>query len=355
MDSLSSFSFQLSYRSAPPATLAASYSGVHVAPDIESWNGFWQRGTERSQVRLVGSGVTQYEDFGSGWQRSERGVETQVLAQARAVFASDTLVLAGRRGDRLAYQFKPRVPMLDPAQVQRFIGEMELDEQRLLPLRVVCRDSADAAEWVLTLGRFNRAPNPQLPFVPSSTVRAVPVRRVGGCVLRRAARVLDQRLAVAGLDHRMGVSWGTVNLQLAAVLSPSVVGLLLSRGAVEVWTAEWHVASVPSDSPRHVVTVGGDAARLASLGELVCRNGSMSAQPDLSLPMSPTLVLTPTRSPVVQSRLYVLVVDGRAVASSSALEGEVIRFSDLGDNEMVIALSAVAARAEMPVGLTAVR
>jgi len=344
---LRSFEFTLSFHTDMPFPIEVRFTGTCELPDREVWSGYMRRRTEVSRVELRAEGSDQYEKDGSNWRRTLRGIETRVLEQGEGAFRSRSLAFAGTERGRYQYTFSPDLPILDPTRTKRLAGIMEVDPRSGLPVRLYCSDSARTAEWELRLGRFNRAGAVLVPYQPAMTVEARSARTMSRAEFGRAAAILNERLAKLGWDCRLRRTRQGLELLLGQPKSHRQVELLFSRGSVEVWQGRWAGGGEPRDSVT-ALEVGGDAARrvvpvqlLGSNGQLA---GTVSAETPLAAGLEVSAAMPDTGGPAV------LVVDRKALSAAKPDRSGRLVFQDIGNEDDVRVIAALAAGGVIPVG-----
>jgi len=345
---LESFGFTLAFHTDRPFPIRVRFSGRHEKPDREAWSGYMARRSDVSRVELRAEGGDQYEKEPSGWRRTMRSIETQVLEQGAGVFRASGLAFAGAEGRRYRYTFKPDLPILDPTRSKKLSGVMEVDPRSGLPVRLYCADSARTAEWELTLGRFNRAGPVSVPYQPAMIVDASPARSLNRADHGLAVGILKQRLARLGWDYRLSRAGPNLKLLLGQAKTRQQVELRLSRGRVEVWQGQWAQAETLKDPEAVVLEVGGDASRRVTLGRLLGDNGRTEFSVRVAAPLAAVLetsvALPDTGHPAV------LVVDGRALSAAKPdVDGRLL-FADIGGEDEVRVIAALTAYSPMPVG-----
>ncbi len=342
---LRSFRFTLSFHTDTPFPIEVRFSGAREQADREVWSGYMRRRGEVSKVELRAEGSDQYEKERSGWRRTMRGIETKVLEQGEGAFRGRPLEFTGTERGRYRFAFKPDLPILDPTQTKRLTGFMEVDPHSGLPLRLYCSDSGRTAEWELRLGRFNRAGPVDVPYQPAMTVDARPTKALNRVGFDRAVAILNQRLAELGWDHRLRRTSRGLTLLLGQPKSRRQVELLFSRGSVEIWQGRWASSGETLDSGA-VVEVGGDASRRVVLERLLASNERIAAEVRTTTPLAAALVTSVVMSDTGESAI--LVVDHVALAAASpAPEGELV-FDDIGNEDDVRAIAALAMGGVIP-------
>jgi hypothetical protein len=342
---LESFGFTLSFHTDMPLSIEVKFSGVREQADREVWSGYMGRRAEMSRVELRAEGPEQYEKEPSGWHRTLRGIETRVLEQGEGALGGKPLKFMRAEHGRYLFAFKPDLPILDPSQTKRLTGVMEVDSRSGLPVRLYCSDSAKTAEWVLRLGRFNRAGSVSIPYEPAMTVDARPTVRLNRTAFGRTAAILNQRLAKLGWDCRLRGTARGLTLLLRQPKSRRQVELLFSRGNVEVWQGRWIGVGESSDA---AIEVGGDAARRVVLQRLLAANEQIAAAVRTTTPQAAALV---TSVALPDNRgLAVLVVNRTAMsAASSGPDGKLV-FQDIGNADDVSVIAALAGSRVIPTG-----
>jgi hypothetical protein len=342
---LKSFGFTLSFHTDTPLPIDVRFSGVRDQSDREVWSGYMSRRAEMSRVELRAEGSDQYEKEGTGWRRTMRGIETKVLEQGEGAFRSRQLEFTGMERGRYRFAFKPDLPILDPTQTKRLSGVMEVDSRSGLPVRLYCSDSAKTAEWELRLGRFNRAGSVEVPYEPAMTVDARPTRPLSRTAFGHAVAIVTARLEKLGWGHRLRRTSRGLVLLLGQTKSRRQVELLFSRGKVEVWQGRWAGIDESTDA---VVEVGGDAARRVALEHRLASNEQLAAEVRATTPLAAALVtsvaLPDDHGPVI------LVVDSTAVSvASSGTDGK-LAFQDIGNEDDVRVIVALAGGGVIPAG-----
>jgi hypothetical protein len=298
-------------------------------------------------VELRAAGTDQYELRDGAWEHAERGTETRILEQAAAVVLGDSLRLVDWNARRLVYAFEPFAPIINPGRTKQLRGVLEVDRRTGLPLRVACRDSAGTAELEIRFGRFGRAGRVGLPFAPVLRLLLRPGPNSRRANVRLADGILRARFDRLGWPYRLTANRQGWTLELGRAVPPGDLALALAVGRVELRLADWAAESTPSGGS--VVHVGGDAARRVAVGDLLATNRQVSAAADLSLPMSPALVIdgAALRGVVADERLVALVVDG-IVLSATSLPQTPLRFGDVGNSATVRILAVLAENASLP-------
>ena len=344
---LSSFEFTLKFHTDSPFPIEVRFTGTCELPDREVWSGYMRRRTEVSRVELRAEGLDQYEKDGSSWRRTMRGIETRVLEQGEGTFRGRSFEFAGTERGRYRYTFTPDLPILDPTRAKKLSGIMEVDPHSGLPVRLYCSDPARTAEWELRLGRFNRAGSVNVPYQPAMTVEARPAKALNRTDFGRAVGILNQRLAKLGWDCRLRRTRQGLELLLGQPKSHRQVELLFSRGSLEVWQGRWAGSGDPQDSAK-ALEVGGDAARRVVLVQLLGSDGrlggTVSAETPLAAGLEVSVAAPDTGEPAV------LVVDGRALSAARPDRDGKLLFSDIGSEDDVRVIAALAACSAMPAG-----
>ncbi|MEO0079906.1 MAG: hypothetical protein ABIK44_04430, partial [candidate division WOR-3 bacterium] len=339
------------YRTDFPFPLAAECRGTWQNPGRELWHIRWQRDGKWSRTVMVGVEENQFEQSGSAWRRTGRGIETDILEQARAVAGNATWELVEEREERLIYRFRPVLPLLDPTGRKSFVGIVVIDRSSGVPVTIHCRDSTKTAEWELRLFGFNRPARIPEPFVAAQRVRAEPEKRVGGKVLTGAVRTITARLTDLDWEYRLRRIREGLELLFTEAHQRRLLELLFSVCRVEIWQAVRLLEGQEGLDSLPVVFVGGDAARRIALKKLVATNPGLEAVPDLSLPVEPKLAITLHPSLLDTSATYALVVDGKAqsvVVPEPGLQGWTLRFAGLGNEEAVKVVAACARHEPLP-------
>jgi hypothetical protein len=343
---LRSFGFTLSFHTDVPLPIEVKFSGTREQADREVWSGYMRRRGEVSRVELRAEGTDQYEKERSGWHRTLRGIETRVLEQGEGAFRGRPLEFIGTERGRYRFAFKPDLPILDPTQAKKLTGIMEIDPLSGLPVRLYCSDSARTAEWELRLGRFNRAGSVDVPYEPAMTVDALPAKALNRSDFGRTVAILNQRLAKMGWDCRLRGTARGLTLLLRQAKSRRQVELLFSRGSVEVWQGRW-VGVGESAATGAVVEVGGDASRRVVLSRLLASNEQIAAEVRTLTPMAAVLVTSvavpDTGEPAI------LVVDHVALSAANPAPGGKLVFDDIGIEDDVRVIAALAAGGVIPV------
>jgi hypothetical protein len=340
-----SFRFTLSFRTDTPFPIEVRFSGVREQADREVWSGYMRRRGEVSKVELRAEGPDQYEKEQSGWRRTMRGIETRVLEQGEGAFLGRSFKFIGNEHGRYRFAFKPDLPILDPTRTKKLTGFMEVDPHSGLPVRLYCSDSGKTAEWELRLGRFNRAGSVDVPYQPAMTVDARPTSALNRAGFDRTLAILNQRLAQLGWDHRLRRTARGLTLLLGQPKSRRQVELLFSRGSVEIWQGRW-AGSGETLNPGDAVEVGGDAARRVVLERLLANNERIAAEVRATTPLTPALVTSVAMSDTGKPAM--LVVDHVALAAASpGPEGKVV-FDDIGNEDDVRAVAALASGGAIP-------
>ena len=342
---LESFRFTLTFHTDRPLPIEVRFAGAHERPDREVWSGYMRRRADMSRVELRAEGSDQYEKERSGWRRTIRGVETKILEQGEGPFRGQSLVFAGTERGRYLFTFRPEVPILDPTRTKKLSGVLEVDPRSGLPLRVYCADSARTAEWELTLGRFNRAGAVEVPYEPAMTVEARPARPLSRAESGRAVGILSQRLAKLGWDCRLRRTARGLSLLLGQPKSRHQVELLFSRGRVEVWQGRWLQAGETTDTAA-AVEVGGDASRRVALERLLAGNERIAAEVRATTPLAAALEASVTAPD--STGPVVLVLDRRALATAEPGRDGRVAFQDIGNEDDVRVIAALAAGGVMP-------
>jgi hypothetical protein len=345
---LESFTFTLSFHTDMPFPIEVRFTGRREQPDREVWSGTMRRRSEESRVELRAEGTDQYEKEQSGWNRTIRGIETRILEQGEGAFRGRSLEFAGTVRGRYSFSFVPDLPILDPTRTKKLTGVMEVDPRSGLPSRLYCSDSAKTAEWELTLSRFNRAGKVDVPYLPAMTVDARPLRPLNRADADRTLEILNQRLAKLGWDHRLGRTRSGFSLMLGQPKTRRQVDLLFSRGRVEVWQARW----VPPEEPAGtapVLEVGTDASRrvvlVRSLGENERIGAIVRASTPISAALETSLAVMDTSGPVV------LLLDRTALSAARPGQDGRIAFEELGNEDEVRIIAALAAGGVIPADL----
>ena len=347
---LESFRFTLAFHTDMPLSIEVRFTGAFERPDREVWSGYMRRRAEVSRVELRAEGPDQYEKEQSGWRRTIRGVETRVLEQGEGPLRGKPLVFAGTERGRYVFTFKPKLPILDPTQTKKLTGVMEVDPRSGLPLRVYCSDSARTAEWELTLGRFNRGGKVEVPYQPAMTVEARPARPLNRAEFGRAVGILNQRLAKLGWDHRLRRTSRGLVLLLGQAKARRQVELLFSRGSVEVWQGRWALAGEPADTTA-ALEVGGDAARRVVLVRRLGDNERLGADVRAATPLAAVLEASVTVPD--SAGPLVLVLDRQALAAAEPGHTARVAFQDIGNEDDVRVIAALAAGGVMPADFSA--
>ncbi|MBM3331385.1 hypothetical protein FJY68_05965 [candidate division WOR-3 bacterium] len=334
---LRSFRFSLSFHTDAPLPIEVRFTGVREQADREVWSGYMRRRTELSKVELRAEGPYQFERERSGWRRTKRGTETRVLEQGEGTFRGRPLEFVGTERGRYRFVFRPDLPILDPTQSKKLVGVMEVDPNSGLPVRLYCSDSAGTAEWELRLGRFNRAGSVDVPYEPAMTLDATPTKRLNRSAFGLATAVVNQRLTRLGWDGRLRRTARGLTLLLGQTKSRRQVDLLFSRGRVEVWQGRWVSAG---ESTGAGVEVGGDASRRVLLELLLAENERIAAEVRAATPLSAALATSVEIS--ADGGLAVLVVDGAAMSSASPGPGGELLFQDMGNEDDVRVIAALA-------------
>lgn len=345
-----SFGFRYNYRTDAPIGLSAQLAGVRDNAGRESWSGWSGRRDDPQRVELRAAGTDQYELRDGRWEHAERGTETRILEQAAAVVSGDSLRLVDHNDRRLVYAFEPLAPIINPGRTKQLQGVLEVDRRSGLPLRIACHDSARTALLEIRFGRFGRAGRVGLPFAPVQRLSLRPGSNGRRADVRRADDVLRARFDRLGWPYRLTASRQGWTLQLGRAVPPAELALVLAVGRVELHLGEWAAESMPSGG--HVVNVGGDAARRVAVGGLLAANRQLSATADLSLPMSPTLVVDgeALRGVGTGEQLVALVVDG-SVPGVANLRQMPLRFGDVGNSATVRILAVLTENAPLPFDL----
>jgi hypothetical protein len=348
---LESFRFTLKFHTDVPFPIEVRFTGRREQPDREVWSGTMRRRGEESRVELRAEGSDQFEKEQSGWRRTIRGIETRILEQGEGVFRGKSLEYVGTRRGRHSFSFVPDLPMLDPTRSKKLTGIMEVDPRSGLPLRLYCSDSAKTAEWELTLGRFNRAGKVDVPYLPAMTVDARPLRPLNRSDSDLTLEILNQRLERLGWDHRLRRTRSGFSLMLGQPKTRRQVDLLFSRGRVEVWQTRWVQPEEPAGTAP-VLEVGADASRRVALIRLLGGNERIGAVVRASTPISAvletSLAVSDTSGPVV------LLVDHSALSVATPGHDGKIAFGDLGSEDEVRVISALAAGGPIPADLATV-
>jgi hypothetical protein len=297
-------------------------------------------------VELRAEGPDQYEKEQPGWHRTLRGIETRVLEQGEGVFRGRPLEFVGTEHGRYRFAFKPDLPILDPTQAKELTGIMEVDPRSGLPVRLYCSDSARTAEWELRLGRFNRAGSVDVPYEPAMTVVVRPTKALNRTAFDRTKAILNQRLARLGWDSRLRGTARGLTLLLRQPKSRHQVELLFSRGSVEVWQGRW-VGVGESAATGVVVEVGGDASRRAVLSRLLASNEQIAAEVRTPTPLAAVLVTSVAVS--VTGEFAILAVDHVALSAATPVPGGKLVFQDIGNEDDVRVIAALAAGGVIPV------
>ena len=342
---LESFRFTLTFHTDVPLPIEVRFAGVRERPDREAWSGYMRHRADVSRVELRAEGPDQYEKERSGWRRTIRGVETRILEQGEGSLRGQPLVFAGTERGRYLFTFRPEVPIIDPSRTKKLGGVMEVDPRSGLPLRVYCADSARTAEWELTLGWFNRGGTVEVPYEPAMTVEARPARPLSRAEFGRAFGVLNQRLARLGWDCRLRRTARGLSLLLGQPKSRRQIGLLFSRGRIEVWQGRRLQAGETTDTAA-TVEVGGDASRRVALDRLLAVNERIAAEVRAVGPLAAVLevsVAAPdSTGPVV------LLLDRQALATAEPDRNGRNVFQDIGSEDDVRVIAALAAVGVMP-------
>lgn len=335
LDSASSFRFSLSYRVSAGLGIAASFQGWRRRPDTEVWAGTWNNQGVSSRVAMVASGSKQYTKGDDGqWLLTQRGVETRILDQVQAVLL-DTMASLLRPG---VYGFAARMPLFDAAAAGRYQGEIRIGRNGM-PVAITVREMDGRSGWECRFSRFGWPVRIRLPFVPAQTIRIQPETRHCCCVVQQARRRLIARFRSIGVDIRLAAG-GRVLVDQA--LPVSLLGLLVGRGRVELWSA---VRTEDTTAQ----PVASDVARRVRLRHRLLANRLLLAQPDTSLPLFPTL--TCAILPDSVSSMVALVVDGQVLdAREVGPYQDKVQFTELGSSALVVAIAAMAQAAPLPFG-----
>lgn len=340
---LHSFDFALSFHTDTPFPIEVKFSGTHEQPDRESWSGSMRRRPETSRVEFRAEGPDQYDKEQSVWRRTMRGIETRVLEQGEAALGNKSFQFAGSEHGRYRFTFRPDLPILDPTQTRKLTGVMEVDPRSGLPLRLYCSDPTRMAEWDLRLGRFNRAGTVSIPYEPAMTVDARPVRRMSRTAFGRAIATINQRLEKLGWDCRMHRTSDGLTLQLGQPKSRRQVELLFSRGKVEVWQGRW---SSKAEDTTAAIEVGRDASRRVVLDRLLGGNERISVDVRVSSPVDAELMSVVPVSDT--SEPAILLVNNVALAAGTLHQDGRVAFDDIGGEDDVRVISALAACDTIP-------
>jgi hypothetical protein len=266
-----------------------------------------------------------------------------VLEQGEGVFRGSRLVYTGTERGRYVYTFQPDLPIVDPTLTKKLSGLLEVDPRSGLPVRLYCSDSMKTAEWELRLGRFNRAGSVDVPYEPAMTVDARPARRLSRADFSRAVATIELRLATLGWEHRVRRTSKGLALLLSLPKSRRQVQWLFSRGNVEVWQGRWVGAG---ESTGAAVEVGGDASRRVVLERLLSANEQLEACVRTATPLAAALV-TQVAAPD-SSRPTILVLDRIALCAASRTSDGRLEFQDIGNEDDVRVIAALAAGGVMP-------
>lgn len=356
---LRSFSFWLRYRAGRPLDVQADFKGVWQSSDRELWVGHLRRSGVVTNVRMVGDGAVQYElSNGRGgcglfarnegqWQRNPRGVATRILDQLRAVMQSTTLSYFGDMRGQHLFTFTTVIPLLDPMRQREVHGLLRVSRRTGLPESVRCVDDSGITIWEVGFGSFDCAAQIEVPFVPASYLVMEPERRVALWQVRCMRTRLQDRFRLLGWRYRLHrQNCHRFRLYLDHDLPQSLVQLVLSQGVVELWSAETTGLSSVGDS---VKCVAGDAAKRVVLRRLLGRNGSLRLQLDLSVPIDPALIVY-FPSGDTSTVLLALLVGKECIGVARPMEDGGARFTDIGREDYIRVVSAIAAANPLPAG-----
>jgi hypothetical protein len=347
LEQLRSFRFTVRFHTDMPLPIEVRFSGVREQPDRESWSGYMRRRNELTRVELRAQGSEQYERDASRWRRTPRGIETRVLEQGEGAFRGRSLEFIGVEHGRCLFAFNPDLPILDPTRTKKLTGVMEVDPRSGLPVRLYCSDSAGTAEWELLLGRFNRAGSVDVPYEPAMTVDARPTRRLSRPAFSRVVATLELRLARLGWEHRLRRTSKGLTLSLGQPKSRRQIEWLFGVGNVEVWQGRWVETGETTGA---AVEVGGDAARMAVLVRLQAANEQLEAEVLAATPLAASLVVSVTTPD--KTAPAILVVDHAALAAATSVQDGKLEFRDIGNEDDVRVVAAVAAGEAIPTGFT---
>lgn len=348
LEDCSSFRFHLEYFTDAPLAVSARYSGLWLKPDRESWDGDWTRGGERRTVRLRAAGDRQYEFAGDSWVPTVRGVETRIIEQLRQVVRDPRPRFESSTEAGHSFTFNPGLRFLDPAGVKRFRGNAVIDARLGVPLRVTGEDSAGSAACAFEFFDFDRPGRIELPFAASQTVDCRPTGRMPFFYRGRTKRAITARLERMSWASRARWRGRTLRLQFDEPKPNHVIGLLVTRGLVEVWQCR-RSDEGGGATAGPVLSVGGDASQRIVLERRLGSSPGLIAEAHLPLPVAP--VLRVRSAGAVPGQLVALVVDGKALSLATTAEAGTIEFGDVGGIEPVRVLAALAATRPLPVSL----
>lgn len=353
LGALESFRFRLLYSTDVPFDVGAEFEGRWVAPDREHWSGHWLRAGEVTRAVLVAAGTDQYQKQGGSWLAAPRGLETRVFDQAQSVLAGRALTFRQETGRSFQYEFTPELRFLDPGLSKQMKGELELDSRYGLPTRIRCHEPDGAAEWLVTFGSFNRAGRIDVPFVPEAELALKPDGWGGFGAMNRALGIVGSRLDRIGVVYGFRRRWCGAVLLLRRPLQRSLVEFALSRGRAEVWSGTRAGEKLPDQD--RALTVAGDMAFRVHLAERLAGGRALDAAVELAELPQPRLVVRKVGGAFQELRtdttgLYVLVVDGKALGTTSRTRNGSLVFADIGARDFVRLVAAVVSSGGAPVG-----
>lgn len=359
---LRSFKFSLSYRTDWPQPLAGNFTGVYNPPDVERWEGYWERAGERKRVLLFARGDVQFQYERGAWRRGVRGLETRVFEQLAQVFQGAQLEFIGLKNNRYRYRFKPNLPLLDLPGNKDFVGVLEVNAKNGMPVRIHCAAKDGSAEWDMRLMGFNRAGRVNLPFVPGIRLIFSPESR-NPAGRRKAVNGIVGRLKNLGVEYRLKCLFpplgGKVELLLDEELDRPALELIFARGRVELWEA------VRADTSSSARPVQGDVAQRVKLERLIGYNRQLEIQPifeplvfsGLRVKSASSMIngkdgdnVPRAHLPPGRTGVFALVVDGVVVGTGST-EGGAVVFKDVGNQWMIRVIGALAAQEPLPAGM----
>ncbi|MEO0067611.1 MAG: hypothetical protein ABIK23_00530 [candidate division WOR-3 bacterium] len=363
LSELKSFRFYLQYFTDVPVRIRAQFSGIFNQPDIESWDGFYVKNGKKVRAVLRARAEVQMQLSDAGWQTQPRGLETMIVKQIEQVLTGAKLEFLREEKGRVLYQFEPQMSLIDPLRVKRLKGVVELDGVSGLPVRLFCFDENGAAKWEVRIDRYNRAGRVEMPFVPVMRLSLVPQSR---SLLKgqrqEVMRILKERFKDFGLEHRLKWMGSALSLEIDRAMTIQALRLLTSKGRIEIYQGSW-VRQGQDSSIYPVVPVAGDAARMIHLDTLLADNSLIDAEVDCTLPVQPKLIIKlqntdegrrETEVIGLHSSLlgqFALVVDGAVVDVTEEITENRLVFADLGNEETVRILAALANNPPLPVDL----
>ncbi len=355
---LKSFHFTLQYHTSTPAKITAQFSGRWENPDREQWDGLQQQDRRTQRIAFRAKGDRQFLLTDSGWQIQPRGLETRILKQIEQILTDTKLTYLNENNRFYRYQFTPKFLIIDPLKTQNLTGILEIEKQTGLLRTIHCSNEQKKTEWTLKIHHFNQKGKIGIPFVPAMTLELHPKDRPQKIwEYPKITAILRRRLDQLGIASRIKWQANTLKLSIDHSLTRTSTELLTAKGEVELWAGEWTDPNQQSTETAQVLQLGVDAVRMVALKKCLGSNQSLKAVvvKDNQLPAKLAVIFS-TAQPINSGELFILTVDGRAIAASnlrelptdSMSEKNSVLFTDIENDQLTHTLTVLINNPPLP-------